>query len=95
MKIVHKLFYDSHYSKKRAFTFEYLLAQAGKRSLLTLPPHRMVLSKKTSLSYKGGGDGSFQLVLCCNHRRGRQTEDLTPLSSSIHSYTVAKFLETW
>lgn len=49
----------------------------------TLFPQCVVLSKEEPIfRVRAGGSIQVQLVVCCNQRRDRRTEDLSPLSSA-------------
>lgn len=80
-KSVLKLFYDSHFSTKRAFTLEKVVAWAGKNE--SSPFFHNVWSsgrKDQVFSVRLGSLFEVQLVVCCSHRR-RKTEALPPLLS--------------
>lgn len=83
---------------KRAFTFEYIVAWAGKRSFL-LFSHKVwsSLRKTESLAQGWGGLFEVQIVVCCSHRRQRQTEALPPLFSppSLPHLHCCQMSKTW
>lgn len=65
----------------------------------TLFPQCVVLSKEEPIFHvRAGGSIQVQLVVCCNQRRDRLTEDLSPLSSApsppLHCCQISKTWQT-